>query len=69
MAETDADMPGIADARLAGWRTGNAAAADTAAATAAADSSPTSEGNHDESGEPGCGDVVEVRLCYIHAYH
>ncbi|CAM9437079.1 unnamed protein product [Pylaiella littoralis] len=62
MAEVDADMdiPGIADARLAGWRAaGKAASSD---GTTTADTSPAPEGNDDESGEPGCGDVVEYPL-------
>lgn len=52
-AEVDADIPGVADARLAGWRVGSSE-------TAAETSSASSEGESPESGEPGCGDVVEV---------
>lgn len=65
MAEVDADIPGITDSRLAGWRVGSKEAAATAAEdTAAVDSDADSEGEAGESGEPGCGDVVEVRtLC------
>ncbi|CAM9258870.1 unnamed protein product, partial [Hapterophycus canaliculatus] len=61
MAEVDADIPGVADARLAGWRVGSpeTAAADDKAAES---SSASSGGESAESGEPGCGDVVEYPL-------
>ncbi|CAM9344472.1 unnamed protein product, partial [Ectocarpus fasciculatus] len=64
MTEVDADIPGIADSRLAGWRVGSKEAAATAAAedTAAVDSDADSEGGAGGSGEPGCGDVVEYPL-------
>lgn len=63
----DADIPGVADARLAGWRAGSPDAA--VADDAAEDGSPASEGNDADSGEPGCGDVVEVYMpfgAFIH---
>lgn len=56
-AEIDADIPGIADARLAGWRAGARETQDDTPA----ESNPASGGSSTESGEPGCGDVVEVR--------
>ncbi|CAM9177834.1 unnamed protein product [Ectocarpus sp. 4 AP-2014] len=63
MAEVDADIPGVADSRLAGWRVGSKEAATTATEdTAAVDSDAGSEGGTGESGEPGCGDVVEYPL-------
>lgn len=55
-AEIDADIPGIADARLAGWRAGSPETKDDTAG----DVDPASGGSNAESGEPGCGDVVEV---------
>lgn len=56
-AEVEADIPGVADTRLAGWRTGKAA-----------DMSEEQHGTSDVVGagadlEPVCGDVVEVRSC------
>lgn len=56
----EADIPGIADARLAGWRAGSPS---TDGAEASADSTnraPSAESTP-HSGEPECGDVVEVR--------
>lgn len=61
MAEIDADIPGVVDARLAGWRVdpSHTAAADDGAAE---NSSASSEAESPGDGEPGCGDVVEVCL-------
>lgn len=63
-AEIDADIPGIADARLAGWRAG---ARETKDDTAAESADPASGGSRAENGEPGCGDVVEVRCTQLAA--
>lgn len=50
----EADIPGAADSRLAGWRV----ASPTPDGPEAADGG---EASTSETGEPGCGDVVEVR--------
>eukprot|EP00903_Cladosiphon_okamuranus_P010911 g10307.t1 len=57
-AEIDADLPGIADARLAGWRVGARETNDDTPA----ESSPAGGNSRTEDGEPGCGDVVEYPL-------
>lgn len=55
----DADIPGIADARLAGWRVASPVAdSPDAAADFGSDASAESK---PEDEEPGCGDIVEVR--------
>ncbi|CAM9177607.1 unnamed protein product [Laminaria digitata] len=56
----DADMPGIADARLAGWRVASPVADSPDAAQDAA--SDASGAPNPEDDEPGCGDVVEYPL-------
>eukprot|EP00752_Nemacystus_decipiens_P007844 g7008.t1 len=57
-AEIDADIPGIADTRLAGWRAGARQIKDDTAA----ENSPATGGSSTGNGEPGCGDVVEYPL-------
>lgn len=57
-AEVDADIPGIADARLAGWRAGSRETRDDTAV----ESSSASGGTSAKNREPGCGDVVEYPL-------
>lgn len=57
----DADIPGIADARLAGWRVASPVAdSEDAAADSPVGSDAAGESNPEDE-EPGCGDIVEVR--------
>ena len=62
----ETDIPGIADARLAGWRVASPVA-DNPNAAADAGSDASGESNLEDEG-PGCGDVVEVRprFCNYH---
>lgn len=58
----DADIPGIADARLAGWRVASPVAdSEDAAADLPVGSDASGESNPEDE-EPGCGDIVEYPL-------
>eukprot|EP00904_Undaria_pinnatifida_P011586 jgi/Undpi1/7558/HiC_scaffold_22.g10031.m1 len=56
----DADLPGVADARLAGWRVASPVADSPDKAEDA--SNDASGASNSEDGEPGCGDIVEYPL-------
>lgn len=60
----EADIPGAADSRLAGWRVASPVPDNNSSPDVAdgADTSNIDSTNGDESGEPACGDVVEVRF-------